>query len=250
MCTVTVLRFADRFIVTMNRDESRDRGEEIAPVYDQHDNWSGPMDGISGGTWFGLSHQGLVGCLMNGYDFEVRKELPQNLTSRGKLIPAVFQFQNISSINSWVENQDFSNFASFRLLIMDHEQSVEWTWNGSDFKSITSKSNREIYSSSSWQQEHTISFRQRKFEVFLNELNLTNLSVEDYVARDFHHLCSDAQAGPLIQRKASVTKSISQAIISSEKDSVLRYWAKPESEKIEEPKQITIPNYFHPSVKD
>jgi len=250
MCTVTVLRYKDRLIVTMNRDESRNRGNEIAPIYNKNDSWSGPLDKLSGGTWFGLSHHGIVGCLMNGYDFEVRKALPEKLTSRGKLIPAALQFSSIESIKNWLEEQDFNNFASFRLLIIDRTQSMEWTWNGEELISNMRDEKQEIYSSSSWKQNHTITFRKKVFETFLNDLNPTDLSVEDCIAMDFHHLCADAQAGPLIQREEAVTKSITQAIIRQNDDFVLRYWPKPEPGNMTEPKQTILPKIFHNSLKE
>jgi uncharacterized protein with NRDE domain len=68
MCTVTVLRSPERLLLTMNRDERRTRGEELAPRKaggGSSPAWIGPADGAKGGTWFGANDRGIMACLLN-----------------------------------------------------------------------------------------------------------------------------------------------------------------------------------------
>lgn len=68
MCTVTVHRSANRLLVTMNRDEARDRAPEVPPAIHHNDvNWLAPSDSARGGTWIGVNDRGVVACLLNGY---------------------------------------------------------------------------------------------------------------------------------------------------------------------------------------
>ena len=87
MCTVTFVPLSNGVIITSSRDEQVSRPSAEPPDWYQH----GPVqvlyprDPMGGGTWIGLTSNGIVAVLLNGA-FEKHLSQPPYRMSRGKLL--------------------------------------------------------------------------------------------------------------------------------------------------------------------
>jgi uncharacterized protein with NRDE domain len=92
MCTAVLRWDRDGVLVAMNRDERRDRADELPPRIDDGGptRLLAPRDSERGGTWIGANEFGLVALLLNGYvtgdlDLIGRPDVP----SRGTIVPGL-----------------------------------------------------------------------------------------------------------------------------------------------------------------
>ena len=78
MCTVSIVNRGDSILVTMNRDERRERSEEGMFSYrKQGVDLLFPRDGLAGGSWIACSERGELACLLNRYDDVEQRERPR-----------------------------------------------------------------------------------------------------------------------------------------------------------------------------
>lgn len=211
MCTVTVHRIHDEqvksseqsLVVTMNRDERRDRAAELQPQI--YTDALYPLDSEAGGTWFGINKYGVCLSLLNRYDainYTAKR-------SRGLLIPELLIYRTVSSIKAALLKIDLKDFAPFTLMINTFDTCEIIQWSGQEFILQHPMISEYMHlSSSSWKPKAVLPWRQTAFEEWVengaqyhkNKLPLYNL----------HQPLGKADYAPLVSREQSYTKSITQ----------------------------------------
>jgi uncharacterized protein with NRDE domain len=131
MCVLTfVPKGEQNFILTNNRDEATARPKAIPPQAYQIGNTDVfmPKDALAGGTWIATSDNFTL-CLLNGA-FENHKHQPPYRQSRGTIIPAFFEKQNL---NAFLEDFLFEGIENFTLIVIEHQSKLVLTeirWDG------------------------------------------------------------------------------------------------------------------------
>ncbi|MCC6153238.1 MAG: NRDE family protein [Candidatus Hydrogenedentes bacterium] len=244
MCTVTVHRSTDRLLVTMNRDEARDRAPELPPAIYQSDvSWLAPSDSARGGTWIGVNNRGVVACLLNGYvegDSFLREKNTEG-KSRGAIIPWLMALGSAHVIrDAAMTNFDPHRFMSFSLLVADQQTLDAYHWRGGD--ELAHESHRDewsFFSSSSWKTEEVIAWRRRAFDDW-REGDCATIGA----LPTLHVLHPDGKHewSPLMDRERTCTRSITQIEIQPMRgDAVMRYWRRDALDAGEEPVIAALP---------
>jgi hypothetical protein len=227
MCTVTVLRDPDRLLLTMNRDERRTRGDEIAPREaggGGRPAWIGPTDRAKGGTWFGANDRGVIACLLNAYaagDLALigRDDLP----SRGGIIPRLLE-HGPEQARSWLRDHfDPSPFPSFTLVVLtpDWGETYSWRLEGGVALSAIPDS-WSMTTSSLWRSGEVVAWRQARFA----EWRLAGTpEIAGVPAFNLLEVAGRREWSPLMTRPISITRSLTQAELCACADRVvMRYW--------------------------
>lgn len=158
MCTLTIHKIDSGFHITMNRDESLDRGIEIQP-FEWDNGIYAPQDSNSKGTWIGMNPtNGRWACLLNGY---AKTPMMRDFISRGDIVPQYLTKEL---------PRDFKDYRSFRLIYGDKAKALELYWDGSMacYKDIEWQDNWLMRTSSSYRQEDVKSYRQSQFNTWLS----------------------------------------------------------------------------------
>jgi len=213
MCTLTVLRDADRVLVTMNRDERRDRAPEISPrVSVDHSTgvaWAGPRDGAAGGTWMGANEFGVVACLLNQYASGSAPPRDPSRPSRGAIVPALLARGSWGNGLAWLDSDfDPTAYDGFRLVLVNAEETVLVVWTGTgDLEIMRPPTERFFLSSSSWNQEEVLPWRRARFEEWCAAGAKATHRIPS-----IHLLRSEGMESwaPLMAREHSATRSITQ----------------------------------------
>jgi len=227
MCTVTMLRGADRLLVTMNRDERRRRAEELAPRQaggGGRPAWIGPADGAKGGTWFGANDRGVVACLLNAYaagDLALlnRDDLP----SRGGIIPRLLE-QTPEQARAWLRSRfDPSPFPSFSLVVVAPGWGEAYSWRLDQGIAVSAiPEGWSMVSSSLWRSGEVVAWRQARFEEWLRE---GACEIEGVPGFNLLEAPGRRDYSPLMTRPVSITRSLTQAELRAGADRlVMRYW--------------------------
>ena len=175
MCTVTLRRDASGLLLTMNRDELRMRGEEIAPgiaeTGDPPLRWLGPRDAARGGTWIGVNEHGLSAALMNGnVPMETTmRAITAGAPSRGAIVPAALAAGRIDDALHWLaEEFDPGPYPAFMLLLAATDRAVLTTWWGQGpLEQRNLAQPWDMVSSSQWETEAVLRYRAAAFEDWL-----------------------------------------------------------------------------------
>lgn len=215
MCTLTVLRDADRVLVTMNRDERRDRAPEVSPRISVDDAigvaWAGPRDGAAGGTWMGANEFGVVACLLNQYasGSAAPPARDPSRPSRGAVVPALLTRGPWTQVLAWLESGfDPTAYGGFRLVIANAHETVLVVWTGAGRIETTRQSAERFFlSSSSWNQEEVLPWRRARFD----EWCAVGAKATHRIPA-IHLLRPDGMEAwaPLMAREHSATRSITQ----------------------------------------
>ena len=228
MCTVTYLKAGDQFLLTMNRDERLDRGREIAPrrfrLNDKKPECAWPIDSDSGGTWIGTNHHGITACILNGY--EESDAGRKDFKSRGTIIPQVLQLATLDKVERMLAG-DFEStaFKSFSLIVVQRDAVMFLYSNGMGTITFERRDGLpQLWSSSSWKAAEVLPWREIQFSEWVERgAALTEAGIPTY-----HLLQPEGREAwaPLMKRDKSMTRSITQVLISSSGVS-LRYWKCP-----------------------
>ena len=214
MCTLTIHRSAHSTIITMNRDELRTRTEDgVQHAKTPHNiEYLFPVDALSGGTWLGVNAYGIGGCLLNRYgDLHLRDN--SDVISRGKIIPPLLECRDLEGAYRCVGRLPLQRLRNFDLFLFDNKTTLQCIHkNGTGItKRITSS--WTMKSSSSWNTDPVVQYRQHKFAEYLSRA-VCHQDIADSVLRDFHFAdTGDNQFSVLMSRIGSHTKSVSQIVL-------------------------------------
>ena len=253
MCTLTAERRSDRRLITMNRDEARTRGEELPPALIPSPADSSvdfpqrlaPIDGPSGGTWFGVNDRGVVAGLLNLYDAEDAAPAPRGTTSRGILVPEVLAFATIEEAVTQATtlvaaDESTPRFSPFRLAIFAPDGDRLVVWNRSGELSVEDLPRDAVFlSSSSWRASAVLPWREERYHAWRasgapHRGSLPTFHIDQPEGR--------AEWAPLMAREKSSTRSLSQVEIPhGGKNAELRYWARPSTASEEPDVAVALP---------
>lgn len=248
MCTVTVHRNADRLLVTMNRDEARDRAAEVPPSIHHDDvSWLAPSDSARGGTWIGTNDRGVVACLLNGYvegDSFLRAKATEG-KSRGAIIPWLMTLGGAHDIrDATMTNFDPHRFMSFSLIVVQHDSLDAFHWRGGgDLLHESHQDEWTFFSSSSWNTDDVIAWRRRAFEDWCEGGFATIGALPS-----LHVLYPEGKHewSPLMDREHTCTRSITQIELSGLRpEAVMRYWRRDALDVGHDPVVMTLPLHAH-----
>jgi uncharacterized protein with NRDE domain len=223
MCSLSILRQHGITLVTMNRDEARDRHE--AQYMHQVKNSSAavyPIDLRSGGTWFGANRFGVGLALLNRYQDVYDAPNP---ISRGALIPALLEYSSILQMRlalKHTEQFSMQHYQPFDLVIFDNQSTYLCSWNGRE-ASQQPKAGNFFISSSAVRTLEVIQVRQEHYQRWLQERGQT-VDLDSHVLMELH-LAEQADQSFAIRmaRAHSHTKSVCQLRLDDKHQS-LHYW--------------------------
>jgi len=251
MCTVTVLRSADRLLVTMNRDERRRRAEELEPRRaggGDRPAWVGPADGAKGGTWFGANDHGVVACLLNAYaagDLALlgRDDLP----SRGAIIPRLLE-HDPERARGWLRHGlDPSPFPSFTLAVITPAWGEAYAWRLDRGVTVTAiPDGWSMVTSSLWRSDQVVAWRRDRFDEWLRQGAREIAGVPGF---NLLEAPDRREWSPLMTRPVSITRSLTQAEQRRGSNLLtMRYWRRDGSAPIDphRPTAVTTLELAHP----
>lgn len=222
MCTVTVRRDERGQLVTMNRDEARNRAPESPPMLAETSTgpaWIAPRDGASGGTWMGVNALGLVACLLNRY-VDATPAAP-GAASRGEIVPGLLAQGTLKAARTWLEHAvDPARYAPFTLVLVDAEASVVAGWDGRAIEWSALAAPWAMVTSSLFDSEQVLAWRTEAFAAW----RAAGAPFEGALPA-FHLLqpAGEAFCAPLMSRPVSCTRSITQAEVPPAGACLLRY---------------------------
>lgn len=217
MCTLSIINNIDEIIITMNRDEHRQRDEENYLINNNNNadkiNIVYPVDSQAGGSWFGCNEKGVVLALLNRYQDPVS----ENKLSRGGIITMLSCAGNLEQVVNCFGTLQLERYNPFDLFIISNYGKIRCSWNGrlSTIEEINSNSGY-IHSSSFVDREKTLLWRQNYFNQWMSKVGNEKLN-EKYILKSIH-LQQDKKnlsRSILMSREHSHTKSICQAKIST-----------------------------------
>ena len=219
MCTLTVKREDDHILVTMNRDEKKDRAQERPPYKWVSPEIFAPQDSKGLGTWAAINPKGRIACLLNGYqEQDLNADI---LKSRGEIIPSILSAEDSCEAAKRIEADQY---ASFDLFVIDGGNLKHYCWNGQDY------THRQIdaqewffFTSSSWNSKSVKQSRQKAYEDWYGRGAL----IENSLPHIHIYESDDLSAySVLMEREDACTKSITQFECHNG-EKLLRYWSDP-----------------------
>jgi len=215
MCTVTAYSSLDKLIVTMNRDENKDRHEDGWKINSTAKiNLQYPVDGKSGGTWIGVNSNGLIVCLLNRYQDVFKADRK----SRGKIILEALTLEKRSNIINWLTSE-FSpvEYNPFQLLIFSKQNINHFAWNGQKFNMKSIQKQPWLFiSSSSVDADQVLPYREKLFDTWIRQRSKPR-SIIDLHLHQNPNLTSKSIN---MQRANSHTKSLTQLRINYKKRNI------------------------------
>lgn len=228
MCTATLRCGDGSLLLTVNRDERRDRAPEEAPRRIPGEPgrpaWLAPFDSASGGTWVGVNQRGVASCILNGYepaDEALRDDAA--VPSRGSIIPRVLEEQDGVGPARLPGSLDFSAYPSFTLLVVSKEGGEVICWRrGVGLTREAVQPGWMLLTSSSWNEPEVALWRRRAFDDWL-----AAGSPEASGLPTLHMLApAGAEASaPFMTRETSATRSITQLRVDGARGlATLAWW--------------------------
>jgi uncharacterized protein with NRDE domain len=223
MCTLSIFPTQDGYVVTMNRDEVLDRLEAgiccVALQEGGLDHWY-PLDARSGGSWFGVQHEGIVASLLNRYQ-DLPLQQPQR--SRGEIIPLLMQNGSLGHWKQILLGLEWPLFAPFDLVLLNDDIIYQFSWDGGS-TSIASYAAQTPFmlSSTSADIKAAQDYRRTQFENFSAQHE--HYRADEILTQLHLQGCPENPSlGINMQRPGRATRSICQVEISR---SLIRkrYW--------------------------
>lgn len=224
MCTVSIVNRGDSILVTMNRDERRERSEEGMFSYrKQGVDLLFPRDGLAGGSWIACSERGELACLLNRYDDVEQRERP----SRGALVLDVISRDADIPLCDWLlsgSGLGACRYAPFTLLLISHRQSLRLDWDGKISTLTEVPCGNSLASSSSERWHEVLNYREHCFQRWLTR-GQPGMEAAGIFMPNVH--IEPGEGGPenaiLMAREATHSKSITQIELGID-HSEMRYW--------------------------
>lgn len=220
MCTVTFIpQSFSEFVLTSNRDESPIRltippaiynVDEVALLF--------PKDEVAGGTWFGVSEQQRLICLLNG-GFNAHKRAENYRMSRGLIVTNLLASENaVAEIDAY----DFMGIEPFTIIMVDWKKELqlyELVWDGNSKYLSEKPLIPHIWSSSLLYSEEM----KKKREAWFSDFIINNLNPSKTDILQFHKLAGEGSLDTnlVMDRGFVKTKSITQ--YSKSEKSTMRY---------------------------
>lgn len=215
MCTVTVVSFQGKTIITSNRDEQVVRPSAIEPQWYSINSKRllFPKDQKAGGTWYAVAQDGSVLVLLNGAA-EKHQIKPSYRKSRGLVVVELMSSESLLEL--W-HTIDLMEIEPFTLVYFKENQLYQLRWNETAKETILlDPSEPHIWSSSTL---YTNEVRQQRANWFASFLHQTKAVTPDALLH-FHRYTQkeNQEHGLVINRKEFLkTLSITQTIIESNK---------------------------------
>ncbi len=132
MCIVSIFSEGNGdFILTHNRDESRLRpfSKEIKTSNFKGQQWTGPVDLVSGGTWIYYSDK-YVCCILNGA-YKKHSHRPPYKMSRGLMILKILKYHSIDDFSENFNPKGIEEFTMIMLGLESAEKKI-LVWDGKE----------------------------------------------------------------------------------------------------------------------
>lgn len=187
MCTVSYLPAQSGFILTSSRDEKNTRplARLNDPIIIQDQQVTFPQDPLGQGTWIASSTARTV-CLLNGA-FRAHRSKPPYKHSRGLVVLDAF---NYLSLQSFVENYNFTGLEPFTLLLIEIGQLLVLRWDGGQlFITEKNANQKHIWSSATLYKPEVVKKRQEWFDSWVSSTE--DLSLDSI--RKFHLTAGDGE---------------------------------------------------------
>ena len=219
MCTLSLFQNNSELIITMNRDESRLRHE--AGIKEHAFNGIHtlfPVDGLAGGTWFGINDTGVVMALLNRYQDPQKQGAP----TRGQIIPMALVEGNYKQVIQHLNNIDFRDFNPFDLFLFSLENNHHFSWNGQVMTTNKHTENALQFSSSGLNTDVVLATRQARFKQQI-PLHKTWQAATILTQLHLHQDPQDTSQSVLMDRPHTHTKSICQVRLNSRQSQFTYY---------------------------
>lgn len=215
MCTVSVVSYNGKTIITSNRDEQVVRPSAIEPknYVINNKNVIFPKDAKAGGTWYAVSEDGTVLVLLNGAA-EKHQLKSSYRKSRGLIVLDLISSSSV--LKAW-ETIDLEGIEPFTLVLFSNQKLHQLRWNEVEKDTTLLNANQpHIWSSSTLYSNEVRQERATWFTTFLNQN--TEISPQDMLHFHRYTESENQQHGLVINRgDALKTLSITQTVIEANK---------------------------------
>ena len=249
---MTIHRESGGLLVTMNRDEAISRAPEIPPAIHAEDGsaaWMAPQDSAKGGTWMGANECGVVACLLNYYrpGESLIPQPQQGDRSRGEIIPRMLTVGGLDQGTTWLEESfDPEPYPSFTLLLFTLASGRRITWlRGTSLRYDTIEGTWSVISSSGWDSERIIRWREERFQQWLADGETMQGTLPSF---NVLQVPGKEEWSPLMKRDWSSTRSVTQAAVDPSK-ALLHYWPDPAPNSVEPSTSLAL-NLVQPAGKE
>ena len=220
MCTVTFIpKPIDGFILTSSRDESPVRNTIPPKLYKVRGvDMLYPKDAVAGGTWFGLSSQKRLICLLNG-GFTTHERARDYRMSRGVIVTNLLASEDAEAS---IKDFNFEGIEPFTIILVDWKNDLmlfELVWDGSTSHFSEKPLSPQIWSSSLLYSEEM----KKKRISWFSEFIFKNVNPSEAELLQFHKTAGDGDAKTdlVMDRGFVKTKSITQ--FSKSERLILKY---------------------------
>jgi hypothetical protein len=231
MCTAVLHWNPSGALAVMNRDERRDRAEEIPPGPFEFGGVRGlaPRDSERGGTWIGVNERGVMAFLLNGYvpgDLELvgRAGIP----SRGSIVPALLAHDADGARDHLQRHFDPSPYPSFTVVLAapDGAMVSRWRLDGTwDHDVLPLGWN--LMTSSAWRTDEVCAWRTERFDEWRSNGAPMNGAIPSYLLLE---IPERREWSPMMSRSWSATRSVTRATVTpAERMATMSYWRRTDS---------------------
>lgn len=210
MCTLSFIPEEHGYVLTMNRDEQRNREEgglEVKKSTDGH--YAYPLDILGGGTWVGLNHQGTSVALLNRYNAPTI----DNAISRGLIVREALALGGVEQASAYINHLNIERYNPFDCLVVGADEKLHhFSWDRERFLYECRKADKPfMLTSSSLLFDQVRAHRQERFDTW-------NKDFGDSCDVDMFHLeqiASQESFAVLMSRERTHTKSVVQIQVNS-----------------------------------
>lgn len=195
-------------MLTSNRDEAPSRNTIPPKIYSEDGiRLMYPKDEVAGGTWFGVSSQNRLICLLNG-GFTAHKRKEQYRMSRGVIVTQLLTAENAVKT---IETTDFSGIEPFTIIMINWRHDLilhELVWDGAKSHLSEKPLAPHIWSSSLLYSEEV----KREREQWFSEFIFSDLRPSEASILNFHKTAGKGNPSTniVMDRGFVKTKSITQ----------------------------------------
>ncbi|WP_411032212.1 NRDE family protein [Spongiimicrobium sp. 3-5] len=214
MCTVSFVALDNgQYVITSNRDEHISRHTPVAPVTATHNNLNitYPKDPKSGGTWFAVSENGVIGVLLNG---AFRKHRPKGNYEKSRGL-VLLEITSNTDPALFLKTADLTQIEPFTLILFSGSVLLEFRWDGNQkhFGELSTKRNY-IWSSATLYSNQVMEQRSKLFEEFVTGPE----AIDPANIIKFHSNTNEDQENGFVMNRSNTLKtlSITQAVIDTE----------------------------------